>query len=329
MFSHPPATTPDHPSCGIEQDATLVIGAGFIGRAVTATLLAQDRPVTVVARSPERLAAARIAGAAGTLIGALTADGLTRLIRRHGHVVLAAGGASPALSHGHSAATMHTELELLDVVLMALRAAPAIGMTYLSSGGAVYGDAPIVPTPETCEPAPISDYGFAKLAGEELIRVAHAECGVRARILRVGNAYGPGQPSAGVQGVVGAAFRAAITGEPLTLVDSGRAIRDFVLIEDVVHAIVATMHLPESLTVANVGSGVGTAVAEVVRAVEEVTGLCVSREEAEARPYDVRVSLLDIAALQRRVPYVATALHAGLERTWRSAIDALQGVRGA
>ncbi|MDT4944091.1 MAG: UDP-glucose 4-epimerase [Pseudonocardiales bacterium] len=304
-----------------EIEPVLVIGAGFMGTAVARALIERGLPVNVLTRSPASLHAVDSAMAPRLLFDDLTTSGVVDLIAAHRHVVLAAGGASPAVSNGYTAATLHSELELLELILSAARVRLGQGLTYLSSGGAVYGDAPTVPTPESCRSVPISDYGYAKLAGEELVRVGVEEYGVRARIMRVANAYGPGQPSAGVQGVVGAAFRAAMTGEPMMLVDGGRVVRDFVYVDDVVTAILATMDLAEDIAVLNVGSGVGTSIAEVVRLVTAVTGLTVPTFMEDTRPFDVRPSVLDIRELQRRVAFVPTTLENGLERTWANACD--------
>jgi UDP-glucose 4-epimerase len=304
-----------------EVEPVLVIGAGFMGSAVTRALIDYELPVNVLTRSRAGQDTLEASGAPTVLFDTLTSSDVVGLIATHRHVVLAAGGASPAVSHGYTAATLHSELEMLELILSAGRSRPGLGLTYLSSGGAVYGDAPTIPTPETCRSLPISDYGYAKLAGEELVRVGVAEHGIRARILRVANAYGPGQPSAGVQGVVGAAFRAAVTGEPMMLVDRGQVMRDFVFIDDIIATILATMGLAENLSVLNVGSGVGTAIAEVVRLVEAVTGLTVPTFGEDKRPFDVRTSILDIRELQSRVAFVPTTLDAGLTRTWAHVCD--------
>lgn len=302
--------------------STLVIGAGFVGRAVAAELLRMGRPVTLLTRTSRATARTpELAGARRVRLASMRSAAVVNLIATHGHVVLAAGGASPAASEGLSAGALHSELELIQLVLAAVRINPDCGLTYLSSGGAVYGDAPVVPTPETCRTNPISDYGYAKLAGEELVRVASEELGMRARILRISNAYGPGQPAAGVQGVIGSAFRCAISGDPLVLVDNGRAIRDFVHIDDIVAVIIGTMHMPDRLNVLNVGSGVGMSVGEIVRMVEQTTGLPVPIEPADARPFDVRVSVLDIAELQRRIAYSPISVDLGLELTWAYLTD--------
>jgi UDP-glucose 4-epimerase len=218
-------------------------------------------------------------------------------------------------------ANLRNELQLLELIMAAAAHRPGLGFTYLSSGGAVYGDAAVVPTPEGCRARPISDYGWAKLAGEHLVRLTAHELDARVRILRVANAYGPGQPTAGGQGVIGAAVRAAVTGANIPLLGEGRVVRDFVFIDDVVTAILATLDLPDEMLLLNVGSGTGTAIGDVIAMVEQVTGLAVPVDHLPARDCDVRVSLLDITRLQRRTGFVPTSLTAGLAASWAEVCD--------
>jgi UDP-glucose 4-epimerase len=294
----------------------LVIGAGFIGSAVTSALLARKVAVTVVTRSGNSADVTALVGATRAQVSHQNASSLAKLINEHSHVVLAAGGASPALAHGRAAQTLHTEFQLLELILNTMKFSGRTGLTYLSSGGAVYGNANEIPTPESAQPAPIGDYGFAKLAGEELIQVSGASQGISACILRVANVYGPGQPSAGIQGVIGSAFKAAITDEPMMLVDGGRAIRDFVYIDDVVTAILATIDRPKGVVCMNVGSGTGTAISAALSMVESVTALRIPTKVTEARPFDVRVSILSIAELQLQTGFIPTTLQDGLTLTW-------------
>ncbi|HYV43800.1 MAG TPA: NAD-dependent epimerase/dehydratase family protein [Myxococcaceae bacterium] len=69
-------------------------------------------------------------------------------------------------------------------VLEAMRRAGAKALSF-SSTGSVYGEAPVIPTPESC-PFPIqtSLYGASKLAGEALISAYCEGYGFRANVLR-------------------------------------------------------------------------------------------------------------------------------------------------
>jgi UDP-glucose 4-epimerase len=293
----------------------LIIGGGFIGSALARALRRSERPFTLAVRGRPPAGSPCLEYAADLAVASDTAA-LTDLIRDHGHIVLAAGLGSPATAHGRAAEAVADEVALLDTVITAAAQNPATVLTYLSSGGAVYGNTVALPTPESAPTRPIGAYGLAKLAGEQRVRASHAAHGLRARILRVGNVYGPGQPMTGVQGIVGTAFRAAITGEAMAIVDGGRMIRDFVYIDDVVTAILMTAGLPDSLVVANVGTGAGREVIDIVHAVELLSGADIAKQSIASRPFDVRASILDITALRARIPFEPVALVDGLEAAW-------------
>src|SRR6478609_939245 len=57
-------------------------------------------------------------------------------------------------------------------------------VVWASSGGVLYGEASVVPTPETAAKRPVSPYGVSKLAGEHLLRVLAALRGFEGIALR-------------------------------------------------------------------------------------------------------------------------------------------------
>src|SRR5947208_8751169 len=84
-------------------------------------------------------------------------------------------------------------------VLEAARAAGARRFVFASTGGALYGDADELPTPETAPIEPLAPYGANKLAAEhEVERFSGARLSTVS--LRLANVYGPRQYS-GCEGV--------------------------------------------------------------------------------------------------------------------------------
>jgi len=78
-------------------------------------------------------------------------------------------------------------------VLEASRRA-GVGSFVFASSSTVYGDADVFPTPEDYEPKePISVYGGAKLAAEDLVKTWAKVYGLRSLILRFANVVGPRQ----------------------------------------------------------------------------------------------------------------------------------------
>lgn len=62
---------------------------------------------------------------------------------------------------------------------------------FASSGGTVYGEAKIIPTPETAPFAPISHYGASKAAAEQYLSSFSSLFDIEAISLRLGNIFGP------------------------------------------------------------------------------------------------------------------------------------------
>ena len=88
-----------------------------------------------------------------------------------------------------------------SAVLSAARSRRITGFSFLSSGGTVYGpDAP-VPTREDAPLWPISSYGVMKIAAERYVAMYARQAGFAADLLRCANVFGPGEPTAGSQGL--------------------------------------------------------------------------------------------------------------------------------
>ena len=114
---------------------------------------------------------------------------------------------------------------------------------FISSGGAIYGDAPVERIPETWPPAPLSPYAIHKLTGEHYLRFYRAQHGLAYTSLRYANVYGPGQAPDGEAGVVAIFCTKLLRDETPVLNaypdDPGGMARDYVYVEDVAAANVA------------------------------------------------------------------------------------------
>ncbi|MFA4873250.1 MAG: NAD-dependent epimerase/dehydratase family protein [Patescibacteria group bacterium] len=125
---------------------------------------------------------------------------------------------------------------------------------FTSTGGAVYGDTSIIPTPETVPEAPISPYGVAKLAVDKYLHQFWHVAGMPYVSLRFGNVYGPRQRADGEAGVVAIFAGRLVRGLPCAINGSGKQTRDFVYVGDVVDAAMKAMYKPFVGTV-NIATG--------------------------------------------------------------------------
>jgi UDP-glucose 4-epimerase len=142
------------------------------------------------------------------------------------------------------------------------------------SSGAVYGDQEKQPLRESDTPDPRSPYAVSKLAAEYYVRTIGALWGIETVCLRVFNAYGPGQHlPASHPPVIPNMLRQAAGQGTVVVHGDGRQTRDFVFVDDVVRAMVASATAQGiDRSIINVGSGAETSIAEAARLVIEVTG---------------------------------------------------------
>lgn len=158
-------------------------------------------------------------------------------------------------------------------VLEAMRDA-GVRRVVLASSGAVYGEQPTQPVREDATPQPGSPYAVSKLAAEFYVRTIGALWGIETVSLRIFNAYGPGQPlRASFPPVIPSFLQRIITGGSVIVHGDGANTRDYVYIDDVVDALASAATTPGiDREVINVGSGVETSIADLVRLIEQVTG---------------------------------------------------------
>jgi UDP-glucose 4-epimerase len=130
------------------------------------------------------------------------------------------------------------------------------------SSGAVYGEQQEQPLKETAIPNPGSPYAVSKLSAEYYIRTIGALWEIETVVLRVFNAYGPGQPLPAAHAPVIARFlRQASGGGSLVVHNGGQQTRDYVYLDDAVDCLVAAATAPGvDRRIINVGSGVETSV---------------------------------------------------------------------
>ncbi|MBW3552877.1 MAG: NAD-dependent epimerase/dehydratase family protein [Gemmatimonadetes bacterium] len=211
----------------------------------------------------------------------------------------------------------------LDGLLNVLEAARRHGsrVVYVSSGGVVYGEPEVRPTPETAPKLPRSPYGVTKLAGEQYLYYYAQIHGLEYVALRYSNVYGPRQDPHGEAGVVAIFGRRVLEGRPLTIFGDGEQTRDYVFVGDVVAANLAAADLPVPAGTAlddrayNVGTGRETSVNALAREMMAAGEREVDVTYAAERPGELRHSSLDTAKLQAAGWAPRTSLRDGLRQT--------------
>ena len=296
----------------------LIGGHGFLGGAYAAHAQAAGREVHRVGRN-----AVADPGERDWHWG--DADRLGRaMVGRAPVIVDLAYATVPSTSFGDPVGDFTANL---GAVIRHLDFAQAIGAgayLFLSSGGTVYGDTARLPLTEDSPTRPISPYGITKLAGEHYA-LMYRRLGVPVMIARPSNIYGPGQQARRGQGMIAAAFAAALAGRPLTLFGDGSQLRDYLYIDDFCAALDAILGRGEVGATYNVGSGEGVRADDLLTMIGEIVagdGRQLEVVHADPRPCDVDRNVLDSGRIATVTGWRATtALEAGLAHSWRWTLD--------
>ncbi len=207
-------------------------------------------------------------------------------------------------------------------LIQAVRDAGARRIIFASSG-AVYGEQAAERVREDAIPNPGSPYAVSKLAAEYYVNTIGALWGIETVILRIFNAYGPGQkmrPSH--PPVIPAVIRQALGGGSIIVHGDGRQQRDFVYVDDVVEALIAAAESPTvNRLIINVGSGVPTSINALVEVVGRVLGKKLTPLHVTAESGGVSRLCADLSRAQERLGYQPrVSLEEGIRRTVEAAL---------
>jgi UDP-glucose 4-epimerase len=200
-------------------------------------------------------------------------------------------------------------------VLEAARSCDA-RVVFSSTGGALYGEAGVIPSPESTPALAMSPYGISKLCAEQYLGLFNRLYGTRHVVLRYGNVYGPRQDPHGEAGVVAIFFgRLTAGGTPLIFGD-GRQTRDYVYVGDVVAANLAAIEYEGSHAAFNVGTQTEMNVVDLLAACQAAAGTAVSPEHRPARLGELDRSCLDCSLAAAELGWKpAVAITDGLSAT--------------
>jgi len=202
-------------------------------------------------------------------------------------------------------------------VMEAMRDA-GVKRVVLASSGAVYGEQEFQPIKESQRPNPQSPYAVSKIAAEHYVLTIGALWGMETVILRIFNAYGPGQIiPASHPPVIPQFLKQATSGGSIVVFGDGNQTRDFVYIDDVVNALVAAATAEGvNRLIINVGSGEETSINELVKKVARVTGREISPIYSSAQSGGVSRLVADIGLAREKLGFRPKVdLDRGLELT--------------
>ncbi len=201
---------------------------------------------------------------------------------------------------------------------------------FISSGGAIYGEAEEYPTTEKYPPQPLSPYAIAKAVSEDFLFFYQHQYGLDYTVLRYANIYGPRQIPHGEAGVVAIFMDRLISGKKCTLFhfpeDPAGMIRDYCFVEDIKQANIKALE-NGSCQAFNIGTGVETKTLDLFNKIFQVIDQRIGlpeelgqMERQEARPGDLKRSCLNTKKAERELGWTAKYdLEQGLRKTldWR------------
>lgn len=277
-------------------------GAGFIGSHLCDRLLAEGHRVIAV----DDLTTGRIANlseARGYGKKEFTffnmdvrAEGLLPLFGRHRPEVVmhlaAQSGVRPSLEDPANDGDINV-MGTLNVLECSVKSGVR-KIVYAASGGTLYGEPKKVPVKESSAASaqPQSPYGISKKVALQYLSFYQRYRGLDFTALALGNVYGPRQDPHGEAGVIAIFSTKMLAGEIPVIFGDGNQTRDYVFIDDVVHAFALGMDRGPGRLL-NIGTGVETSVNGVYRMLADILGIGVMPEHGPLPPGELRRISLD------------------------------------
>lgn len=291
-------------------------GGGFIGSHLAKKLLTLDYPVTIFSLgNPQNNANLKdLPSSIQYIEGDINdTDLVSSIISPNSYVFDFATSSVPATLASQVLAEIQSHAKLIEISGLNR----ANKFVFASSGGGVYGDKKKMPISEFHHLQPSSPHAIGKSTIEFFLKYYSNLSNTPYVIYRISNPYGPGQtPKVGF-GLIPTLFANVLSNTAPNLYDHGNAVRDFIYIDDLIDAIVASFDKKNRHAVYNVGSGIGTKIIDVWAEIKKITKTNLEPTFLPKRVYDAKKSILDINLFSREYDWKpATNLSKGIHQTW-------------
>lgn len=280
-----------HPHIASAPVAVVAGGAGFLGAHLCARLLREGYRVIAIdnfcTSSPTALDTLLEQPAFTLIEDDIATFDITRI--EHADAIFnLACAASPLHYQRHPIDTLLSSVRGMEKLLMLARRTDA--RVFQASTSEIYGHPAVHPQSEAywgyVNPiGPRSCYDEGKRCAETLCMLYEQEYGVKVRIARIFNTYGPGMWLGDGRVVINFIVQ-ALANEPITLYGDGSQTRSFCFIDDLIEGILrlmdARLHVPGPV---NLGNPTEVTVRELARTIMRLTG-SESRFDMRALPVD-------------------------------------------
>ncbi|TWH59727.1 UDP-glucose 4-epimerase [Desulfitobacterium sp. LBE] len=167
----------------------------------------------------------------------------------------------------------------------------------------VYGEPKYLPVDEKHPVVAVSPYHKSKITCEEICAFYSEKFGVRVTVLRPFNVYGKGQSEAFlVPKIYSQVVNDSV--KEISIMDLEPK-RDYVYIDDVIDALIATLNATKLLAFYNVGSGTSTSVEDVILSTFQAAGISKPyRSTNEKRFSEISDCIADISSIHADLGFV-------------------------
>lgn len=273
----------------------LLSGAtGHLGNVVTKKLITLNVPILAVGRNKEKLQKLKEDICSPLLktasIDLTNADDINEAINKFGSVdklihLAAQVDANASLED-------HIKDNLISTVTLIGCLRDTLDQVVNLSSIEVYGTPTTPVIKENHSTFPDSYYGAGKLASEKFLQVFGMEKNAIITNLRCASIYGPGETIRRASTVF---LQNVINGKPITVAGNGSDIRDYIYVEDVADAVIASLMAKKS-GFYNLGGGEPLSIEGMAKLIIEISGKDIEIEYAERTKskYDLSLDITKI-----------------------------------
>ena len=275
-------------------------GAGFIGSHIVDELISQGHTVSVVDDLSESSLQNLNPEARLFDVSINDPDGLEKAFAEAKPDVVSHHAAQISVRNSMYDPTHDAQVNIIGS-LNILQAAVKhdVERIIFASTSAVYAKPNHLPMDETHPLNPESVYGVSKLSVESFIRLYTDAYGIKHKIFRYGNVFGPRQNPHGEAGVVAIFTGQFLRGEQPTIFGDGTKTRDYVFVSDVVAASIAAMGDAGDNDTYNIARGIGVSDYEMFDSIAAATDSSMQPKYAPVRPGEAEHVSLDPAKAQQ------------------------------
>ena len=302
-------------------------GAGFIGSHVVDDLISSGNEVVVV----DDLSSGKVENVniyAKFYLMDIRSKEINKVFEIEKPDIVSHFAAQTSVPFSISEPIVDLDINLLGLlnILQACKKYGTRKVIFISTGGAIYGDADVRPTPESFTPEMITPYALTKYTSEKYLAMYNKLFDIKYTVMRLSNVYGPRQIAKGESGVVPIFINNLINNKSSVLYSPVEmpqgATRDYIYVADVCRAHLQVLDEKADNQVYNIGTGKEIFMEEIYCILQQAANKTVPIIKKGERFGDVKRSALNCSkALEDLGWKYEIEPELGLRMTWNYYIN--------